>query len=54
MKTAELKLYTRPKTKLPYPNAATRQEILHRVVDGLLLAASGVGIAAVLLLVAVL
>ena len=54
MKTAELKLYNRPKTQLRYPNAATRQEVLHKVLDGLLLAASGMGIAAILLLVAVL
>lgn len=54
MKTAQLKLYNRPKKQLPYPNAATRQEILHKVTDALLLAASGVGIAAILLLVAVL
>ena len=35
---------------LPYPNAATRREVLHKLVDLALVAASGMGIAAMLLL----
>lgn len=42
--------YERNRTYIPYPNSATRQQIIRRVVDGLLMAASGVGIAAMLLL----
>ena len=34
----------------PYPNAATNQEILHKLLDLLLVAALGVGAAAILLL----
>ena len=52
MKTAVYKSACRP--AFPYPNAATRQEVLHKVLDTLLVAVSGVGIAAVLLLCMVL
>lgn len=34
----------------PYPNAATRREILHKIVDHLLIVASCAGVAAALLL----
>ena len=52
MKTAVCKINTRP--AIPYPNAATRQELLHKALDTLLVAASGMGIAAVILLIMVL
>ena len=39
---------------IPYPNAATRREILHKLLDTTLVAASGVGIAAMLALLTVL
>lgn len=39
--------------RIPYPNAATRREILHKALDIALLAASGVGIAAILALLLV-
>ena len=38
-------------TRVPYPNAATPREMLHRLLDTLLMAASGMGIAAMLLLI---
>ena len=34
----------------PYPNAATRREILHKIVDHLLIVASCAGVASALLL----
>ena len=34
----------------PYPNAATRREVLHKVLDHLLIMASCAGIASVILL----
>ena len=52
MKTAVCKPNYHP--AIPYPNAATRQEVFHKVLDTLLVAASGMGIAAVLLLCMVL
>ncbi len=39
---------------IPYPNAATRREIAHKVLDALLVIASCAGIAAMLLLLPVL
>ncbi len=36
----------------PYPNAATRRDILHRIVDHLLIIASCAGIAMVFLFLA--
>ena len=51
MKTAVCKSNIRT---IPYPNAATRQEILHRLLDTALVAASGMGIAAMVLLFLVL
>ena len=47
MKTA---VYKRFSARPAYPNAATRYEIVHKVLDLLLVAASGMGIAAILLL----
>lgn len=50
MKTAVMKrtnFSTMP--ALPYPNAATRQEILHKFLDLLLVAAIGAGLAASLI-----
>ena len=52
MKTAVCKSNYRP--SIPYPNAATQREVLHKILDALLVAASGMGIAAILLLCMVL
>lgn len=46
-----MKTTTIRKTALPYPNAATRRQIMHKVLDLLLMAAIGAGAAAALLLV---
>ncbi len=54
MKTTLYKAYNRPVTPIPYPNAATRREILQKLLDTALVAASGMGIAAMLLLITVL
>lgn len=54
MKTAVYKSYCRPIAPISYPNAATRQEVLHKLLDTALVTASGMGIAAILLLFAVL
>ena len=37
-----------------YPNAATQREVLHKILDTLLVAVSGMGIGAMLLLLMVL
>ena len=52
MKTAVCKSTYRP--SIPYPNAATRRELLHKVLDTVLVAVSGMGIAATVLLCMVL
>ena len=52
MKTAVCKNTYRP--VIAYPNAATRREVIHKVLDTLLVAASGMGLAAILLLCLVL
>lgn len=44
----------RQKFSVPYPNAATRREVLQKIVDTLLIAASGMGIAVMLLFLLVL
>ena len=44
-----MKSTTLCKPVLPYPNAATRRQLLHRLLDLLLSAAIGAGVAAVLL-----
>ncbi len=49
MKTAVCKRTNRFINRPAYPNAATRYEIIHKVLDLLLVAASGMGIAAMLL-----
>ena len=48
MKTATA-YQTKTKTYIPYPNAATRQELLHKFVDRLLAGASCVACVTVLL-----
>ncbi len=53
MKTAACKPYTRPTVYLRYPNAATRRQLAAKALDGILVTASGMGIAAILLLLAV-
>lgn len=45
-----MKTTTIYKQALPYPNAASRRQILHRILDLLLMAAIGAGCAAMLLL----
>ena len=52
MKTAICKSNYYP--TVPYPNAATRREVLHKILDTLLVAVSGMGIGAMLLLLMVL
>lgn len=52
MKTAVCKSVYHP--AIVYPNAATRREVLHKVLDTLLVAASGMGLGAILLLCMVL
>ncbi len=46
MKTASV---YRSTGTIPYPNAATRRQILNKVLDYVLVAACGMGIAAMLL-----
>ena len=53
MKTTACKTYRRPEA-IPYPNAATRREVLQKILDTALVAASGMGIAAMVLLALVL
>lgn len=48
MKTAAINKMNLPFA--PYPNAATRREMLHKVLDHLLIVASCAGISAVILL----
>lgn len=54
MKTTVCKTDYRKMQPLPYVNAATRREIFQKLLDTLLVAASGIGIAAMLLLYVVL
>ena len=46
-----MKSTTIRKSALPYPNAATRRQIAHKVLDLMLMAAIGAGAAAMLLLI---
>lgn len=46
-----MKTTTFCKRALPYPNAASRRQILNRILDLLLMAAIGAGIATMLLFV---
>ena len=48
MKTVVCKSTCRP--AFPYPNAATGREILHKTLDAALVAACGMGVAAMVLL----
>lgn len=52
MKTAVCRSRVYPAFR--YPNAATRREVLHKTLDTLLVAASGMGLAATVLLFMVL
>lgn len=52
MKTATVTY--RPKVQVPYPNAAAKGQLLHKVLDILLITASGMGIAAMLMFIAIL
>lgn len=52
MKTAVMT--QRSYTAIPYPNAASRRQIAHKFLDFLLVTASCAGIAAMVLLLAVL
>ena len=54
MKTAVYRSNYRPLPRISYPNAATRREIFQKLLDTALVAASGMGIAAILLLLSVL
>lgn len=49
MKTAVCKT-CRPVDRIPYPNAATGRELLQKLLDAVLVAACGMGIAAMVLL----
>ena len=44
----------RPRRELPYPNAATRRQVLTRLVDFLLVGALGMAFAAIVLIMPVL
>lgn len=54
MKSTVCKVPSRPAIRVPYPNAATRRELLHKVLDLALVIASGVGMAAIFALLTVL
>ena len=54
MKTVACKSPYRPMVRISYPNAATRREIARKLLDTALVAASGIGIGAILLLLSVL
>lgn len=54
MKTVTYKSHFCKMQPLPFVNAATRREIFHKLLDALLVAASGMGVAAMLLLYLVL
>ncbi len=49
MKTAVCKA-CRPLDRIPYPNAATGRQFLQKLLDAVLVAACGMGIAAMVLL----
>ena len=50
MKTAvACRPYKNIRPRVAYPNAATRRQMLHRFLDGVLMLASGAGIAAMVL-----
>lgn len=43
--------YQRKNNIIPYPNATSRREVVHKVLDLLIMAASGAGLAASLLFI---
>ena len=43
-----------PNYSVAYPNAATRRQVAHKILDTFLLAASGMGVAVILLFLLVL
>lgn len=49
MKTTVCKPYCHSVDQISHPNAATRREIFHKLLDTVLVAASGMGIATILL-----
>ena len=51
MKTIACKV--RAIDRIPYPNAATRREVLHKLLDTALLTACGIGIGAMIALMLV-
>lgn len=54
MKTATIRnTQAKPRPRIPYPNAATREELLHKLLDLLISGVIGAGLAASLLLLAV-
>lgn len=52
MKTTTYK--TSALDRIPYPNAATRRELLHKALDTALVTVSGIGIGAIIALMTVL
>lgn len=52
--TAYYRPHYAPRRPLPFPNAATRRQIMGRLLDLLLIAVSGAGIAAAMMLLLVL
>lgn len=42
--------YKTNRPAIPYPNAATRRQVLQKVLDTLVITASGIGLSAALLL----
>lgn len=45
--------YKTSRPAIPYPNAATRRQVLQKVLDTLVITASGIGLSAALLLMMV-
>ena len=50
MKTAAVQRNFMARPVVPLPNAASRRHALHKLLDGILIAASGIGIATMLLM----
>lgn len=50
MKTAVCRANFAPRDPVPFPNAMTRKQMLNKLLDGLIVAASGMGLAASLML----
>ena len=54
MKTATIRRsQAKPRPRVPYPNAATRKELLHKVLDTMISGFIGAGLAASVLLLMV-